>query len=76
MEKSVKQIACAHCQKKIDLILYRLKSPTSNDYFLVCENCYNELKPTVYNEDDRYYQYIEDHQQMEKRLEEELNEQG
>lgn len=72
MKKSVKHLVCAHCQKETNILSYTLKSPITNDSFFVCEDCMESDPPNPpIDPDDLYYQYIEDHYMLEKRLEEE-----
>lgn len=72
MEKSVKYttqpllVYCSSCREYLEESEYT--SPNEDDAFCVCKKC-NNIVYIEDNEDDRYYQYIEDHQQMEERLE-------
>ena len=58
----------AHTQSKFfneSIAEEDLIAPTntpSKDAFFVCKDCYNELKDL---DEDKYYQYLEDHQQLE-----------
>lgn len=63
-------LTCSHCSTSIDDNIYKLKSWYNNDYFFVCEDCYNELKELTATDEDKYNQYIEARIQ-DKRLEEE-----
>ena len=70
MQKSVNhtqplQVYCNSCKEYLEEGEYiLLTSPYEDDAFCVCKKC-NNTASIEENEDDGYYQYLEDHQERE-----------